>query len=175
MTTILIDLNNYDEDLEYIKKKYPKVKIINTTFVSMKESYPVVLRYPEGSFYGHVSIDRVSDVIGGYADDLKIQTARFFNVEMKKYISEEKYRLIVIEFFDYLDQISPLVSDNISKGITTFSEKFNFIELEVIDTLKMALIKTTKGPLLSDLIEALGKVETENRLNIYLNKYKYRI
>ena len=174
MTTILIDPSNYDEDLQDIIKKHPNVTIINTKFVSMEESYPVVFRYPEGSFYGNVTIDRLRDVIWGNADDLKIQTARFFSVEMNKYISEEKYRLIVIQFFNYLDQIDPLLSDNISQAITTFSKKYSFHEKDVIDTVKIALIKTTKGPLLKDLIEAFGRIETESRLKIYLNKYKYR-
>lgn len=174
MTTILLDPSNFDETLEDIMKKYPKVRIIQTTFSGIEESFPVVYRYPEGIFYGHVFNDRINSVIGGYADDLIIQTARTFTVEMKKYVSEEKYRLIVIDFFDYLADIIPLESGIISEAISAFSHKFKYLENEVVDVLKMALIKTTNGPLLSDLIETFGRQETKYRLKTYLNKYKYR-
>ena len=174
MTTILLDPDNYDENLEDIIKTHRKIKIIETKYSGIDESFPVVFRYPEGVFYGHVFSDRINDVIGGNADDLIIQTARTFTVEMKKYVSEEKYRLMVIGFFEYLDQIKPFVSDVISKGINTFSIKHKYLEKELIEVLQMALIKTTKGPLIADLIEAFGKAETEKRLKKYLKLYKYR-
>lgn len=174
MTTILVDANDYDINIDTIIKKFPKVKVISTKYTGIEESYPVVFRVPEGTLYGHVSMDRMSDVIGGHANDLKIQTARLFTVEMKKFVSEEKYRLMVIEFLENFEQIKPLESNVISDAITSLCKKHNFLKQEVIDSLQMALIKTTKGPLLYDLIEALGKEETENRLIEYLQKYKYR-
>lgn len=174
MTIILLDPINYDKSIKNIIEKHSNVKVIHTIFSGIEESYPVVFRVPEGSFYGHVSTERLSDVIAGHADDLKIQTARFFTVEMKKFISEEKYRLMVIDFFDYLKGINPINSDNVSIEINNFCKEFDYMEQEVTDSLKMALIKTTKGPLLCDLIEAFGKKETKNRLSVYLNKYKYR-
>ncbi|MDC0558790.1 hypothetical protein OAO42_00110 [Candidatus Izimaplasma bacterium] len=174
MATILIDLNNYDENLEKEFKRHSKVKIINTEFINLDESQPVIFRMPDSTFYESVTLERLSDVIAGHADDLKIQTSRLFDVETKKYVSEFKYRQMVALFLPHIDEIQEYNRDSIAKTITTFSKENNLKEQDVIGALKMALIKTIKGPLLPDILEGYGKEKSEELIKKYLRSYKRR-
>lgn len=174
MVTVLLNRDDYGTDLDKIVLNDSNVKILDTTFTGVEENQPVIFRINDKSFYGPVTTNRIIDVIKGNADDLKIQTARLFNVEMMKYISELKYREIVKLFSSYITKIDQYDKDLITKEIYDFCQKNNFQEYDVFASIQIALIKTTRGPALADLIVGFGKKETEHLLNEFLTNYKHR-
>lgn len=174
MTTLIIDKNHTDE-IETYKEKYKKVRILTSEFHGIDESFPVVFRVPEGIFYHQVSKKRLEDVIAGHADDLIVQSARVFSVEMKRYVSEPIYRKLVKEFFDILEDSTTFSSAYLVLELNQFVKEHDISQDMIVNPLKMALIKTIKGPSLPVLMDALGKQECLKRIEEYLRNYRYRM
>ncbi len=174
MKSLIVNSNNYDTEISKLQKKYPKIKLLESSFTGLDESYPVAFRVPDGIFYANVTEKRLVDVITGHADDLIIQSARVFSVEMKKYISEPIYRKLVKDFLDILEDLSDFSSPYLVMEMNQFIKNENLVETEIINPLKMALIKTIKGPSVAVLLEALGKDESVRRIKDYLRNYRYR-
>lgn len=174
MTSLIVNCNNYDKELSIMKKEYPKTRLLESTFNGLDESYPVAFRVPDGIFYANVTEDRLRDVITGHADDLIIQSARFFSVDMKTYISEPKYRIYVKDFLELLEDFSDFTSPYLVLEINQYITKIGIDENDLINPLKMALVKTTIGPSLPTLMDALGQKECIKRIKEYLRNYRYR-
>jgi glutamyl/glutaminyl-tRNA synthetase len=175
MTSLIVDSNNYDNELSKYKEKYTNIRILESTFTGLEESYPIAFRVPDGIFYANVTESRLSDVISGHADDLIVQSARIFSVEMKKFVSEPIYRRYVKDFLEIVEDLQDFSSPFVTFEINQFVTKFNIAEDELINPMKMALIKTTIGPSLPILMDALGKKECIVRLKDYLYNYRYRM
>ncbi len=179
MTTLICcdegKFNEFEKQLE----KMDKVKIIKTKCFGLDELQPVVLKLPEGIFYGNVTTDRMKEVAYGSAGDLKIQTARLFDITMKKYMSESQYRDIVNQFRKGILSIDELTIDNIEKLIKEVSEviidDYLLKDFDVTNSIMVSLIKSTKGPDLVTLVYYLGKNEVIKRIDAYLSKYKHRL
>jgi glutamyl/glutaminyl-tRNA synthetase len=170
MITVMIEKEAYDMTKQAMEEKFKKARIIETEFEGMEESSPLVYHVNQNAFYQFVSMKRLQDVISGYADDLKVQTAKLHNVEMMKYMSESVYRKIVQDVLNKIEDNQPITKEYLEKFVK------NGIRMdEVTSALKMALIKTTKGPNVFDLLEALGTKESLIRFEAYLKNYKYRI
>jgi len=169
MIKLLIEKNMY-ENLD----QYSKVEFKQTTMTGIDESHPIVFRIPDGTFYGSVTEDRLQDVISGHADDLKIQTARYFSVEMKTYISEPMYRKTVKHFLKQLKKMEQFDKDAIKREMKDCIKENHIVEYQLYNPLKMALIGTTLGPKLPDLMSTFGKDECVVRIKKYLRNYRYR-
>lgn len=175
MVSLLIDSKFYEKNLEQIKKDFPKTKIIETKFSNLEELNPIVLRIPNGTFYKNVPYNRIVDVIAGRGNDIKIQTARLFNIEMKKYMSEQVYRKHVKVFMNELLKHDDFNREVIREIITNYIAKMDITYNELVNPLMMALIGTTKGPQIADLLLAFGKEDAITQIKNYLDKYKHRI
>ena len=173
MTILLCTLPSQIQKFKEKIERY-NVTVIETTCPELEESMPLVIRIPENEFYQRVSVERIIDVIRGHAGDLKVQTARLFDVSMKKYISEPKYRQLVKDFRREVDTLEKWNSDTILKVIEQLSNGDKVKRLDLVNAVKMALIKTTKCPPLEVVMEAYGKKEFFERIQSYLVNYKYR-
>jgi len=151
------------------------VNIIDSSCDQLDENLPVVVTIPEGTFYAKVTPERIIDVYRGHAADLKIQTARLYDVDMEKYMSEPKYRKIVQSFYTHMDQITEWDSAHLKAALDQFATLHKELKLHVFSAIKIALLKTTRCPLLEDVLEALGKEEVEQRLEDFSTNYKARI
>ncbi len=169
MIKLLIEKKMYDN-----LDQYKKAEFKETTITGIDESHPIVFRIPDGTFYGGVTQDRLQDVVSGHADDLKIQTARFFSVEMKTYISEPMYRKTVKHFLKQLKKMEQFDKDAIKREMKEFIKDTHIVEYQLYNPLKMALIGTILGPKLTDLMSAFGKEECIVRIKKYLRNYRYR-
>jgi len=175
MKTLIMCQGELSKKEKDVLAKHPNVQVVLTDCTELDESQPVVFKLPERVFYGHVSHDRLVDVIVGRADDLKIQTARLYNVEMGTYQSEPKYRKFVTKFKEELEELSEFKAGQIRKEIKSFCAKHDLDDRDIVNPLKIALIGTTKGPDLSDVMELLGAKESFNLIDNFLSNYKYRI
>jgi len=151
------------------------VNIMDSTCDQLDESLPVVLRVPEGDFFGRVTPERIVDVYKGHAFDLKLQTARLYDVNMEKYMSEPVYRKTVQAFYAYMDHIEKWDSEHIKLTLDEFVKTQKLAKEHIMNAVKMALVKTTRAPLLEDLLVAFGKEEVEQRLEDFSVNYKSRI
>jgi len=175
MTILLCCTPEQRKDLDKVFAKYDKLEIIESTCDELEESMPLFIHMPDATFYGHVTPDRVRDVIAGRADDLKIQTARLFDVSMETYKREPMHRRAVKLFRWHLDKIDECTTVNIAEELDDFCKKYELKKQDVVCAVKMALIGTTKGPALPELMTALHKKEAFARIDKYLADYKYRI
>jgi len=173
MTIILCCTKEQSTQFKEELSKYNH-KVIESKCDKLEESMPVVMTIPDGTFYGRVTPDRILEVIVDTAGDLKIQTARLYDVEMEKYFSEAVYRASVFSFYKQINQLVKWDKENIIKNFEQFCKTQTLSNTQIIDSLKMALIKTTRGPGLTELLEAFGKKEVCSRIENYLEKYKYR-
>lgn len=174
MTSLIVDSSNYDTELSKYKEKYKRVRLLESTFTGLEESDPIVFRVPDGVFYANVSEDRLGDVITDNADDLIVQTARIFNVEMKMFVSEPIYRKYVKDFLEIVEDLTDFSSPYLTLEINQFITKLNIKESDLTNPMKMALIKTTTGPTLPVLMDALGKKECILRIKEHLYNYRNR-
>lgn len=155
--------------------KYPDVDVILTKCEQLEESDLVVCQLPDIIFYGHVTPDRIKDIIFRRADDLKIQTARLFDVAMKTYKSEPKYRTMIWALYDELSDLSTWNEESIKDLLKEMKHQFKLSKQDVEYAVKMALIKTTKGPQAVDLLVGLGWKKIKELLDDYKAFFKYRI
>lgn len=175
MTTVLICSDYYSDELSYYREKYPNITIVESKCSDLLESQPVIFRVPEGRFYHHVTKDRFVDVLSGHADDLLIQTGRLFSVEMKRYVSEPKFRSYVKGIVDILSDLKEFTSSNIEKTLASYAKDKGIVLDDIVHPIKVALVQTTKGPELKYIMEALGKKIVLKKVKNYLHNYKYRI
>lgn len=172
MRTLIIDQRFYEKSLDERMKKHPKIRLLHSSFVGLEENQPIVYSVTDEAFYGGVKEELLEEVLYGHSDELKIQTSRVFNVEMKKYISNLKYRDIVKKFLSMIDDESNIELD-IKQLFSNFVVE-DMTKKEVEDVLKIALIKTVLGPDLTVLMEAYGIKEVVKRYQEFLKQYKFR-
>lgn len=164
------------KQLESFEEKIKKNnhKIIYSICNQLDESMPVVLRIPDGTFFARVTPNRIQEVIADRADDLKIQTSRLYDVSMEKYLSEPVYRKAVQSLYTQLEHLSNWEKASLLKELETLYSTQHLSSELISNAIKMAIIKTTRGPELVILLEEFGKQEVLLRFNEYLNKYKNR-
>lgn len=175
MTSLIVDSSNYDGELSKYKEKHKNVRVLESTFTGLEESNPIAFRVPEGIFYSNVTESRLRDVMAGYADDLIVQSAKIFSVEMKRFVSEPIYRKHVREFLEIIEDLKDFSSPYLTLEINQFTTRLKINEDDLVNPMKMALIKTTIGPILPVLMDALGKEECIDRIKDYLYNYRYKI
>lgn len=161
------------EFTEILDKK--NVEYIVSSCEGLDESLPVIIRFPDAVFYHRVTEQRLMDVVRGHADDLKIQTARLYDVEMEKYFSEPVYRKTVRLFLHELEDLEEYSPKKLEKVVHAFIEDHVLKDHLSLDAIKMALIKTTRGPEVLDLLLCFGLKESIKRLEQYLIDYKHRV
>ena len=174
MTLVVCGLKLDDAFKNGKLKKY-NIDILESECTHLDESNPVVIRFPEGIFYGRVTQDRIIDIIKDRADDLKIQTARLYDVDMEKYLSEPMYRKIVQAFHAFVKECDKWEKKSLKKALDDFYDNQSLPEETIKEAIKMALLRTTRGPHLDETLRAFGKTETLARLSHYLQNYKHRI
>lgn len=150
-------------------------KIIDSTCDGLYENLPVVVRIPDGTFFSRVTPERIVDVYHGHADDLKIQTARLYDVDMEKFMSEPLYRKVVQAFALEIDHIETWDSSHIASALEHFYTTQTMKKELVNNAIKVALLKTTRCPLLLDVLTAFTKDEVTKLLEDFSSNYKRRI
>jgi len=162
---------------ELLKAKlgFYKKPVIDAKCPELELMGPVIVRIPEGDFYGNVTLDRVYDVARDNAGDLKIQTARLYDVEMEKFLSEPKYRKVITELSFVIAGVNSWDKDTIHEALNGFYPTQELSKAFVDQTIQMALLKTTKAPEALALLLAFNKKEVEKRFSDYLKYYKNRI
>jgi len=175
MRTLVMCQDELSKKEQNILAKHPNVQVVLSPCDELDESQPVVFKLPEKVFYGQVVPERLVDVIVGRADDLKIQTARLYNVEMGKFQSEPIYRKLVQQFKEELEELTEFSATKLRKEIKAFVKSKNVKEWDLIAPLKIAVFGTTKGPDLSIVMELLGQKESLKLVDTFLSNYKYRI
>jgi (2Fe-2S) ferredoxin len=174
MTLLLCGSNRQlDEFKKILDRK--DVDYVVSHCEGLDESLPVMIRFPGAVFYGRVPEERIMDVVKGHADDLKIQTARLYDVEMEKYFSEPIYRKTVQLFLHEFEDLDEFTPKKVKKLVNNFIEEHILKEHLSLEAIKMALIKTTRGPELDDLLLCFGQKESIKRLEQYLIDYKHRV
>ncbi|QMS84391.1 hypothetical protein [Candidatus Xianfuyuplasma coldseepsis] len=172
---IILCCNEEDQSLYLQKIKDSKHKILFSSCDQLEESLPVVVTLPDINFYGHVSPKRLPELFHNSADDLKIQTSRLYDVEMEKYLSESQYRKVVIALQHRLEDLTSWTLESLQRTLDDFLQTQSMQSHIVIETIKMALIKTTKGPDVISLLYGLGQQESLRRMSHYLQYYKHKI
>ena len=151
------------------------VDIIVSECYKLDDSLPVVMRFPMGEIYGRVTSDRIIEVFKGYAGELKIPTARLYDVVMEKYLSEPVYRKTVREFIIVINHLTEWDDNLISEMVNAFVKTQQLLPELVANAIKMALVKTTKVATVPVLLMAFGREESIRRFKAYLSKYRHRI
>lgn len=152
-----------------------KHKIIFSDCEQLDEQMPIVVTLPNIEFYGHVSPKRLPEIFHDGADDLKIQTARLYDVDMEKFLSESQYRKLVISFEHIIEDVDTWTTETLQQLLDEFVARQTQQKHVVLEALKMALIKTTKGPTVLSILEAFGQKQTLQNIHQYLHKYKNKI
>jgi glutamyl/glutaminyl-tRNA synthetase len=170
MSRIIISKNDF-KDFKELEQKYKNSVVIESDFIGIEESGPLVYRVDDDTFFGEVTENDLAQILLGHKDELRLQTAKIFDVEMKRYMSEPTYRKILAKLLDTIKNTDMMYDDLLFE----YSKESSF-DLDVImSVFKMALIKTTKGPSLFSILEVLTKEEVIKRIEKYLYDYRYRI
>jgi glutamyl/glutaminyl-tRNA synthetase len=173
--TLLFCAKKLTKQEQEIVATYPNVDVILTRCEQLDESNRVVIQLPDITFYGNVTPDRIKDILIRRADDIKIQTARLFDVSMKTYRSDVKYRSLVWDLYDELEDLFDWNEDAIDDILTSLQHHHKLSKQDTEYAIKMALIKTTKGPKVEDLLVGLGWKKIKELLDDFKSHSTYRI
>lgn len=173
--TLLFCAKKLSKKEQEILESFPNIDLILTRCEELDESDRVVIQLPDITFYGHVTPDRIRDILIKRADDIKIQTARLFDVSMKTYRSDVKYRALVWDLYDELEDLSKWNEVSIKDVLKVLQKEHKLSKKDTEYAIKMALIKTTKGPEVEDLLVGLGWSKIKELLDEFKSHNKYRI
>ncbi len=164
-----------EELMKELMNHIEKVKFNHASCIGMCENGPLIVTFPDITFYQNVTKNRVKDILAHKATDLIVPKQHLFDPTMDVYFSDPLHRRTVKLFRWHLDKISDFDWKSIRDSILIFKEKYDIKGTDSMFPVRVALLGTTKGPELPKLIDYMGKTMVLERIDSYLRDNKYRI
>ncbi len=143
----------------------------HSSCMDMCESGPNVFILPDAKLYGRVTSKRIDDVLKGLGEDLLYNPLDVYDEVMyQEYLNDPMHRRTVKLFRWHLDKHDDLSVASIREMISVFKSKYDVKGIKFTYPVKLALIKTIKGPDLPKLIHYLEKKATMKLLDDFLKK-----
>jgi len=146
------------------------VEFTHSACMHMCDDGPNVFTFPDLKMYGHVDKSRLQDIISGNSDGLEYDD-EIYNLEINKQYSLDPMHKRTVKLFRWhLAKHDDISVRGIERMIGTFMKKYDVEGIDFSYPIKVALIKTIKGPDLPKLINYLGKNSTMILFDEFLKK-----
>lgn len=150
-------------------EKYKDIEVSHTICMSLCDDGPNVAEYPSNKYYGHMSIDRVSDIIEGNADDL-LHKEEYVNTDkiINEFIKDKSYLDVLRIFREYLSKLENYNDKEVRKMIKEIRTKYNIHGKKLTYPIRIVFYGTIKGPDLPRAIAYYGKERSLELIDNYL-------
>jgi (2Fe-2S) ferredoxin len=168
---------NFSENIQIIEKleQYKDVHVVECGCFGKCEEGPNLMTLCDEQYFGHVTPERVDDILFGSAEDLRYKEEELYNQEMDVYKSDPHHRRTVKLFRYHMEKLQQYDKEHVADEIEVMKEKYDISKKDCKYAVKVALMNTRHCPDVPTLVEQLGIEEVFKRIDRYLADNKYRI